>query len=161
MSINQTAALTGKLDENLVISEIWSEAYPQVADAINNIIYKANKYTYGFHGTQEIVINDSYFDDNNNTSKSVYRKVVNFGALPNATNKAVAHDIVVDANTHFVNIYGSASNPSTSYIPLPYSSPTLNENISVVIDGTNVTITTGKDYSSYTVCFIVLEYLKR
>jgi hypothetical protein len=46
------------------------------------------------------------------------------------------------------------------YIPLPYASPTLVNNIQLSVDATNVTITTGIDYSAYTVTYVILEYIK-
>lgn len=92
--------------------------------------------------------------------RNIFRLVIDFGALPNNTTTSVAHGLTITSGFRFTRIYGTASDPSTSFIPLPYSSPTLNENISLSVDATNVTITTAIDYSGYTTTYVVLEYIK-
>lgn len=94
--------------------------------------------------------------------RQVYRKVVSFGALPNAGTKNVAHGITFPAtNTFtFTRIYGAATDQTAgSYLPLPFAAITDNQNIELSLDNTNVIITTGIDYSSYN-AEIVLEYIK-
>ena len=72
------------------------------------------------------------------------------------------HDIDVDSGYSFTRIYGAATNSNqTSFIPLPFSSPTLNQNIRLEITDTDVKITTGIDYSSYINTYCVLEYMKQ
>ena len=51
------------------------------------------------YSTTETVTNAKWID-----GKPIYRKVVNFGTLPNATVKAVAHGIV--GLTRTINLYG-------------------------------------------------------
>jgi hypothetical protein len=93
--------------------------------------------------------------------RPVLRLVVNFGALPNTSAKVVAHGITTSANTIFTRIYASASDTTgQGYIPIPYASPTLANNIELSVDGTNVTITTGSDRTNFTTCYVVLEYLQ-
>jgi hypothetical protein len=47
-------------------------------------------------------------------------------------------------------------------IPIPYSSTTnIDNNISIQVDDTDVNITTAADYSVYTICYVVLEYIKQ
>ena len=92
--------------------------------------------------------------------RGVFRKVINFGALPNTGIKSVAHNIDPTASFSFTRIYGCSTNPSTSYIPLPYASPTLANNIELNADATNVNVTTGSDRTAYTITYIVLEYIK-
>ena len=100
---------------------------------------------------------------NPNARRQVFRKVVNFGALPNAATKSIAHRITTNETFTFTRIYGTATDPGasaiTSAIPLPFSSPTLNQNISLTVDATNVNITTAIDYSAYTTTYIVLEWI--
>lgn len=93
--------------------------------------------------------------------RQVLRKVINFGALPNTTTKSIAHNITCTAATTFTRIYGCATNPSNAYIPLPYSSANnVAHNIELFADTTNVNVTTGSNYSTYTTTYIVLEYLQ-
>jgi hypothetical protein len=90
-----------------------------------------------------------------------YRTVVNFGALPNTTTKSVPHNITCTNGTIFTRIYACASDTTDiEYIPIPYSSNTLIDNIEINVDGANVNITTGSNRSNFNICYVVLEYLK-
>lgn len=95
--------------------------------------------------------------------RQVFRKVVNFGALPNTALKTVAHNITTNQNFSFTRIYGTATQPGatnvTSSIPLPFASPTLANNISLDVGATNVRITTGSNRTAYTKCYVVLEWI--
>lgn len=91
-----------------------------------------------------------------------YRTVVDFGVLPNTASKSVAHGITnIDANFSITRLYASASDPiNFDYIPIPYASPTLVNNIELSMDNTNVTITTGSDRTTFTICYVVIDYLR-
>jgi hypothetical protein len=96
--------------------------------------------------------------------RQVFRKVINFGALPNTTTKSVAHGIVINAdnpNATFTIIYATASDTTgLTYVPIPYSSVTSTaDDIEIFVDATNVNIITGSNRSNYNVCYVVLEYL--
>lgn len=95
--------------------------------------------------------------------RNVLRKVVNFGALPNTATKSVAHNISTTQTFSFTRIYGCATDPGastlTTSIPIPFASPTLNQNISLTVDATNVNITTGIDRTAFTTCYVVLEWI--
>lgn len=113
----------------------------------------------------ELVNNQQYFNINDTQSfRPVYRTVVNFGALPNAGVKSVPHNIAFTSTYSATRIYGAASNTTgLTYIPLPFSSPTLNKNIQLDVNLTlaaNVSITTAIDYSAFNLCYIVIEYVK-
>lgn len=97
------------------------------------------------------------------TFRQVFRQVVNFGALPNAAAKSVAHNIPVTNIVTFTRIYATASDTTgNTYIPIPYVDVvTPGNNIQIDVDIANVTITTGVDYTNYGVCYVVLEYLKQ
>lgn len=97
------------------------------------------------------------------TVRQVFRQVVNFGTLPNATTKSVAHQIPITSLVSFTRIYATASDRTNkAYIPIPYVDVgTPANNIQIDVDATNVSITTGADYTAYTLCYVVLEYLKQ
>lgn len=141
----------------------------QLYQNLNNVVLALNSKDTGMYQLEEFLNGQQFFANTILSSttasapvqRQVFRKVVNFGALPNATSKSVAHGITIDANFSFTRIYGCATNPSTSFIPLPYASTTLNQNIKLDVDGTNVTITTGIDRTSYTICYCILEYIKQ
>lgn len=88
--------------------------------------------------------------------KPLYRKVINFGALPNNTQKIVMHNI---ANIEFiVSCLGYAINSTGSGIALPSNNGTVNTNLYATTQQIGVA-TTG-DRSSFTKCYITLEYTK-
>lgn len=86
--------------------------------------------------------------------KPLYRKVIDFGSLPNATYKEVAHNI---SNFNaIVNVYGSAIRSDKTSIPLPYASSNY---VELYINATKVTITTTSDRSLFN-GYVTLEYTK-
>ena len=88
--------------------------------------------------------------------KQLYRKTVNFGALPNNTTKTVPHNIT-DLD-YVVSIRGVAVNGSTRII-LPHVSPSTP--VQLYIDGDNIAVTAGAgNFSVYSVSHVVVEYTK-
>jgi hypothetical protein len=85
---------------------------------------------------------------------------VNFGALPNTSTKSVPHGITVTNTLSWTKIYGSATDQiGLTGIPIPYVDLAGND-IQIDVDQTNINISTSSDYSNYTICYVVLEYLK-
>ena len=95
-------------------------------------------------------------------TRYTFRKVINFGSLPNAATKSVAHGIPANGNYRFTRIYATATDPTgVQFIPIPYATPTVADAISILIDATNVNITTGSaTWTAFTECYVVLEYIK-
>ena len=122
-----------------------------------------NKDSGMYLNINEYACGQTYFSVNANTGaqRAVYRKVINFGALPNAATKTVAHGITVNSSYIFTRIYGTASDTTANvYLPLPYHDlTTANACIELWVDGTNVNIKTGTTRTSYD-AYVVLEYLK-
>lgn len=107
----------------------------------------------------EVINGQQYFTSGNPQKKrQVYRKVINFGALPNAATKSVAHGITLSATSEFTRIYATATQPNTSFLPIPYASAA--DSIELSVDMTNVNITTVSNRTAYTICYVVLEYIK-
>jgi len=150
-------------------SEQFKEFLTRLRTNINNIAIALNTKDTGFYVTQSFVNGQVFFPNpslgsstpQQPTYRQVYRKVINFGTLPNAATTSVAHGITTTAAFTFTRIYGCATNPNTSFIPLPYASPTLNKNIELNADATNVNITTGIDRTAYTTTYVVLEYINQ
>jgi len=151
-------------------SDQFKELIVRLALIVNRINLAVNtKETGIYNNLQEFVTSNQYFANpalNSGTAqtpefRTVYRTVINFGALPNAATKSVPHHITCTSSTTFTRIYGAATDPSTSYIPLPFVSATdVAHNIEVNVDTTNVNVITGANYSAYTTTYIVLEYLQ-
>jgi len=131
----------------------------QLYYALNSMSLLLNLKETGQYSPQEFTCGQQY--KFGNKPQQVVRKVIDFGALPNAGTKNVAHGITFNASTVFTRIYGAATDPAgINYLPLPYASTTLNNNIELKVDTTNVTVTTGINRAAFTKTYIVLEWLK-
>lgn len=146
------------------IPDDWEEAKPALVEQLKRISNAVNVREIGWYLDNELLSGKQMFpgtsSSNDQQFRSIFRIVIDFGALPNATIKSVAHNIPFDANFSLTHLYAGATDPvDLLALQIPYSSPTLNENISINIDVNNVNITTAIDYSAYTRCFVVCEYI--
>lgn len=99
--------------------------------------------------------------------RSGFRTTLNFGTLPNAGTTSVAHNINVTSTTFFTNIYATATNPTAiapaiKAVPIPYVNVAMpTDGIQINVDSTNVNITTTTaNWTGFTECYVVLEYLQ-
>lgn len=95
--------------------------------------------------------------------KPLYQKTIDFGALPNATTKSVAHsvsdlDIICDMQ---VIAYNIGENDST-FLPIPmlFSTQSVSANSTISVNKTNVTITSGTNLSMYDNAKVTIKYTK-
>lgn len=142
----------------------------RLRQSINNIALLLNIKDTGYYLPAEFINGQLFFPNPDGTVtapdkkatvyRQVYRIVVNFGALPNAATKSVAHNIGdINSQFTFTRIYGAASNTTgLNYIPIP-TSQALGE-IYITVDATNVNITTAYDASAFNMCYVILEYIK-
>ena len=147
---------------NEVIREVLIRLY-QNLDRIQRAINTRESSVYDF---QEF-FNGQTFPTTSTTSstgtatnvrRQVYRKMIDFGALPNTALKSVAHGIDITSGFSFTRIYGAASDQAAlTFIPIPNA----NTDIQINVDATNINITTSGNLSSYTITYIVIEYLKQ
>lgn len=93
--------------------------------------------------------------------RQVYRKIVFCGALLNAAAKTIPHGIVITDTTRFVRIYGAANTINTAvaklYKPIPCTGV---DPIDLLVDETNITLTTTTNLTAFNEVWVVLEYLK-
>ena len=154
------------IPNDLIIPDEWSEANLILTDYFRNVVDALNDKEIGQYNTTEIVTGEKWFTPGDATKlRNVYRKVIDFGALPNAALKSVAHGITTTQNTIFTHIYATATDPAVSTtnsaIPIPFVDPgTLANGIMIEVDATNVNITTAANYSAYTITYVVLEYIQ-
>lgn len=88
----------------------------------------------------------------------VYQKTINFGALPNAGTKNVAHGIT--GLDRLVAHQGAADNSSTGgNIAIPYGADGTSK-VYMFVNATNVSIVTASDLTAYDTCYITLFYTK-
>ena len=153
-----------------VDSREFREVLVRIRTSLNKISVLLNLKDTGYYPRSEFVNGQSYFPNpllsatgtsQTATYRQVYRLVINFGSLPNTATKSVAHGLTPDARWSFTRIYATASDTTSfAYIPIPYASPVLADNIAINVDATNVNITTGSDRTNFDTCYVVLEYLK-
>lgn len=136
---------------------------------INLISINLNLKDTGYYPQSQFVNGQLFFPNPTTTPstsmpatyRQVQRQAYYPGALPNNSTLQYRHGITWTANTSFVRIYGASTNPSTKSIPLPYVSTTdVAHNIELWVDPTYINIKTGANYSSYTVTYVVLEWLQ-
>lgn len=158
---------TTQLNSKYITPADLQEAFVLQYQNYNNIANILNVKDTGYYLTTEINTSQKWFQPTSAApdgplTRNAYRVVVNFGALPNTATKSVAHNIegLTAGSFFWTFIGGYATDAAAMGIPLPYSSGTLNANIELNADATNVNVTTSIDYTAYTTCYIVLEYLK-
>lgn len=157
-----------EIQDSKIKNEALKEILVRMYQNLNRMSLAVNVKDSAYYDTREFVTGQQFFPLPGLNSagtrvadfRQTFRKVINFGTLPNAGTTNVAHGINVDANTIFTRIYGVATyQGGPSFLPLPYASPTDADNIELSVDGTNVIIITGSDRTDYTVCYIILEWL--
>ncbi len=158
------------IEEVDVNSREFKELLVRLHQQINDIANVVNIKDTGRYDTAEFVNGQVYFsnpDLNSGTvqapeDRQVIRKVIYYDqALPNTGTVVIPHDITCTAVTTFTRIYGVANDTvGLNYLPLPYASPTLANNIELKVDGTNVTIITGSNRANFDKTYIVLEFIQ-
>lgn len=90
--------------------------------------------------------------------KPLYRKVIDFETLPNATTKSVNHNI---SNLQYiVTLRGFTKETSGNKFPIPHSATgAIANQISIWANSSQVTIQTGIDRTGYS-AYVILEYTK-
>lgn len=159
LQLNQIQGITPEFRELLI----------RLYQNLNLMAIAVNTKDTGYYPLSEFINGQLFFPNpllNSGTStfpayRQVFRIVINFGALPNATTKSVAHGLTVDTATTFTRIYATASDTTgLTYIPIPYASASGIDDIEINVDVTNVNITTASDRTNYNVTYVILEYIK-
>jgi len=160
------------LERNLTInSPEFKDFLVRLRQILNDSALVTNIKDTGIYDPEEFVCGQIWFPDptlgsssaRKPTERQVFRKVIDFGALPNTATKTVAHGITFPApNTYsFTRIYAAATDQTGgSYLPIPYASAVAANTIELSVDNTNVSITTGIDRTAWTITYVVLEYIK-
>lgn len=88
--------------------------------------------------------------------KTIYRKTVDFGTLPNNSTKNVAHGVV--GMTNLLEAYGMVRSGGF-YIPISYVAAAAASNIGLYFDNTNIIISTSSNRTDNT-AYITIFYTK-
>lgn len=166
MSSNFGGNPNNLLPQTYIIPENVEEKDLKIRQYLNDIATATNTKDSGIYDAIETITGQSFLPtfstqtEANATYRTVFRKVFDFGALPNTTTKSLAHNIAFGTTFSATKIYGAATDPGTSWIPLPYASPTAANNIELNLDATNINVITGSNRTAYTRSFIIVEYIK-
>lgn len=139
---------------------------------LNRISSAVNTKDSGLYTDEEIITGQKFlpiFGTDGSTSlvyRDVFRKVIDFGALPDTTTKTVPHGISTTQDYSIVRFYGSATNPGVTVLSaglsLPYvnvTTPTDGVQLDIFTNDISITTTTS-NYTSFIRTFITLEYIK-
>lgn len=125
-----------------------SDADKPVSTAQATAIGKAVNYS-----TTEALTGGTWID-----GKVIYRKVINYGAMPNNSSKTVAHGI---SNLQRMIDISAIMGTSSAWRLLPYSPPdSLANSVQISSDGGNVWTQTGSSAWTTYSAYIILEYTK-
>lgn len=153
-----------------VVPEKWEDGRAFIVEQLKKLTLAVNSREIGFFLDQELLTGKAFIPGLNDIAnggssqqfRTVLRKVIDFGVLPNATTKSVPHEIVFDNNFTLVDLWAAATDPVSFFaINIPFATPIATaNNIALIMDATNINITTGVNRSNFTRCFVVIEYIQ-
>lgn len=148
----------------LITSRTFPTDIEELVPVLNKMYFEVgnavNVRTIGIYDKFQIASGNRYFNTGDPTNRlQSFRQVYTLTGIANGDN-TIAHGISVDSNTQFVRIYGTANNPNTKFVPLPYVDGSGGgDNIGLYVDTTNIHIVTSTaNWTSYN-AIVVLEYI--
>ena len=140
----------------------WADAKATLVENLKKMTNVINTKERGTMFLEQIISGGQLFGTTASAQqpRTIYRTVVNFGGLPNATTTTVPHNINIDVNFTLVDLFISATNPTalTSF-SLKYWSQDATEDILISLTSTNIVVKTLTDYSAFTRSIVVIEYV--
>ena len=109
---------------------------------------------FGNYSTSEVDTGFKWID-----GKTIYKKTINFGALPNNTSKSVAHGISGLSRVMSIETEAYEAAGPYYYTFGHVNTNTLANGIAIYVDGTNIVISTGSNRTGIT-ANITLSYTK-
>lgn len=122
-----------------------------IVDLINSLSSQISNL--GNYSTTEHLTGKYWVD-----GKPIYRKVVNFGTLPNSATKTVNHN--VSGISNWVSFYGIAWNNANTAMILPHVDLDSTYSVALWVTSTVITIKTGQNRNEFLNCYVILEYTK-
>ncbi|MEN6512265.1 MAG: hypothetical protein ABFD00_10615 [Chloroherpetonaceae bacterium] len=170
MTLSENQILESFVPVYDAVPEKWEDARPFLVEQLKRVSNAVNVREIGWFLDEELLAGKSFIPGINNISsgytsqlyRQVLRKVIDFGSLPAAGTKSVAHNISFTNNFTLIFLGAYATDPvGFNAIPIPFGDPTaLANNVSLTMDAANINITVGINLSAYTRCFVTIEYLQ-
>lgn len=150
--MNEIKDVVNENDTNVGdLSNLNTTNKTSIVNAINEV--NTNQINSSTYSTNEIVIGTWL-------GKPLYRKVIDFGTLPDAGFKNVAHGIENFEDMTKIIAVGKSSTGSSYPIPLVGNGSIFSGATATIrVDATNVTIATTTNISAHT-AMVILEYTK-
>ena len=148
------------------IPDEWNDAQEFLVEHLREVSDGINVRDIGYYQEEEVLTGQQFVPSAANPTvlRNVFRKVVDLGGLNDftATNpQNIAHGITITADTLIPRLYGAATDPSTTFIPLPFVDMSGGGgNIELTMDGTNIVLRSNADYSGFTSAYAVVEYVQ-
>ncbi len=171
MSVN---AGGGNVSQSLLL--VTSKKFPtQKSEELEPVLSKAwvdtaqavNARTIGIFNTNAITIGDKYYSTSTTDAsqlRQAYRKLFTFGTIAAGATLTITHGIT--NITEIVHLYGNCITDvsvvalaNAKYEPLPFVSTTLNEQVSIYMNDTIITIVNGAGNNNILSGTIITEYL--
>lgn len=114
----------------------------------NGVISASQTYS-----TEEQLTGDYWID-----GKPIYRRVINFGTLPNTTTKAVN---ISSYNIEKLISYRGMAYRSDAQIELPHYDKTYYIAVSYDVNNSNINVYASNDRSSFKESYLIIEYTKK
>lgn len=152
-----------------VVPEKWEEARQFLVEQLKKLATAVNSREIGFYLDQELLsgkafipgVNISTDGGSSQQFRTILRKVIDCGTLPNTALKTVPHGITIDANFTLIDLYGAATDPTNLLsIDLGHAAVTATNTVEIFLDSVNVVIITGSNRSTYTRSFVIIEYIQ-
>ena len=166
MSFSPASGYNNFIPNDLIIPEDSEQMNRVLTDHSRQVVEKLNSKEIAIYDEQEYAQGQQWFNPNDRQNpRAGLRKVINLtGGLNDFTvtnPQTQAHGINITADTVITRLSGSATNPSTQYISLPFvdMSGAL-ANIELCMDGTNVILRSTADFSAFTTAYVVIEFLQ-
>lgn len=139
-------------DNKPELESVLTKSYTEVALAVN-------ARTIGLFQTVQTNTGNQYFQTGDPQSRTQsFRKIFRFGAIAAGATLNITHDI--SGITECTSISGTCVTDVPDFRPIPFVSvANVNEQISIVVDDTQITLVNGAGSPNIVRGIVVLEYL--
>ncbi len=149
------------------VPEKWEEAREFLVEHLKKISNAVNAREIGWYLDEELISGKSFIpvpvpmgDASPQQFRTVLRKVIDFGALPNSTIKSVPHGILVNSRFTLIHLYACATDPiGLTSFEIDHAEPATGVTW-MYMDATNINIITGSNRTSYTRVFVTIEFIQ-
>lgn len=130
------------------VPEKWEEARAFFVEQLKKISQAVNDREIGFFQETQIITGKQFPKLNGQEEfRTVFRKIINSGALIAGANPPIAHGITFNNQFTLIDLWVAATDAASASIIT---------NANVIMDATNITITSPAVYAK---SYIIIEYL--